>query len=101
MSVRTSALMAALLAVIAAGCKSSSQTGIAAVVNGYKITLTELEQYYQSQVERAQAPQSDDEQKLLRLNLLREVIDRQIMLQRAEKLGLMAVDSEVEARLKE
>ena len=38
---------------------------------------------------------------MLRLNLLREVIDRQIMLQRAEKLGLMAVDSEVEARLKE
>jgi peptidyl-prolyl cis-trans isomerase SurA len=38
---------------------------------------------------------------MLRLNLLREVIDRQIMLQRAEKLGLMAVDSEVETRIKE
>jgi peptidyl-prolyl cis-trans isomerase SurA len=101
MSVRTTGLMAALLLVIAAGCKSNTQTGVVAIVNGYKITYTELEQYYQSQVERAQAPASDDEQKMLRLNLLREVIDRQIMLQRAEKLGLMAVDSEVEARLKE
>ena len=94
-------LMAVLLLLAAAGCQSGSSEGVAAVVNGYKITYAELEQYYQSQVERAQAPSSDDEQKMLRLNLLREVIDRQIMLQRAEKLGLMAVDSEVESRLKE
>ena len=89
------------LLLLAAGCQRGSQDGLAAVVNGYKITQAELEQYYQSQVDHTRAPGSEDEQRMLRLNLLREVIDRQIMLQRAEKLGLMAVDSEVEARLKE
>jgi peptidyl-prolyl cis-trans isomerase SurA len=83
------------------GCQPNSHDGVVAVVNGYKITQAELEQYYQSQVDHTQTPGSEDEQTMLRLNLLREVIDRQIMLQRAEKLGLMAVDSEVEARLKE
>lgn len=82
-------------------CQPSRQDGVAAVVDGYKITFDELEQYYQSQVDQTQAPTSEDEKRMLRLNLLREVIDRQIMLQRAERLGLMAVDSEVEARLKE
>jgi peptidyl-prolyl cis-trans isomerase SurA len=86
---------------LAVGCQPSSQDGVAAVVNGYKITHAELEQYYQSQVDQTRAPRSEDEQRMLRLNLLREVIDRQIMLQRAEKLGLMAVDSEVETRIKE
>ncbi len=99
----TGLALALLLALsfIAAGCQHASQDGVAAVVNGYKITQAELEQYYQSQVDHTRAPRSDDEQQMLRLNLLREVIDRQIMLQKAEKLGLMAVDSEVEARLKE
>lgn len=86
---------------LGAGCNSSSPDGVAAVVNGYNITRAELEQYYQSQVDQTQAPAAEDEQAMLRLNLLREVIDRQIMLQRAEKLGLMAVDSEVDARIKE
>jgi peptidyl-prolyl cis-trans isomerase SurA len=93
-------LVCALL-LLAAGCSRGSPAGVAAVVNGYKITQAELDQYYQSQVEHTEAPRSEDEQRMLRLNLLREVIDRQIMLQRAEKLGLMAVDSEVETRLKE
>lgn len=100
MKVLGTGLVFALL-LVGAGCQRSSPDGVAAVVNGYKITHAELEQYYQSQVDHTQAPGSEDEQKMLRLNLLREVIDRQIMLQRAEKLGLMAVDSEVEARIKE
>ena len=33
------------------------------------------------------------------MTVLREVIDRYAMLQRAEKAGLMAVDSDVQARL--
>ncbi len=86
---------------LGAGCQSSAPDGVAAVVNGYAITRAELEQYYQSQVDQTQAPTAEDEQTMLRLNLLREVIDRQIMLQRAEKLGLMAVDAEVDARIKE
>jgi peptidyl-prolyl cis-trans isomerase SurA len=93
--------LAFTLLLIGAGCQHAPQDGVAAVVNGYKITQAELEQYYQSQVDHTRAPRSEDEQKMLRLNLLREVIDRQIMLQRAEKLGLMAVDSEVDARIKE
>jgi peptidyl-prolyl cis-trans isomerase SurA len=100
MRARKPALILVFL-LLGAGCQSKSQDGVAAVVNGYTITRAELEQYFQSQVDQTQAPTSEDEQAMLRLNLLREVIDRQIMLQRAEKLGLMAVDSEVDARIKE
>jgi peptidyl-prolyl cis-trans isomerase SurA len=100
MKARGTGLLFAVL-LLGAACQRGPQDGVAAVVNGYKITHAELEQYYQSQVDQTRAPRSEDEQRMLRLNLLREVIDRQIMLQRAEKLGLMAVDAEVESRIKE
>ena len=81
-------------------CKKSPNPSVAAVVNGYNITYDELEKYYRSQ---AQGPEKPDEEQvtITKLNLLRELIDNQIMLQRAERLGLLAVDSDVDAKLTE
>jgi len=79
-----------------AACVHDPMADLAARVNGYRITRAELENYYQSQVGDSPTVGTADQQRMMRLNLLGELIDRQIMLDRAEKLGLMAVDDEVE-----
>ena len=78
------------------GCGSAAPDGVAASVDGYTITNAELDRYYHSQDIDSPGLPTQDEERTLRLNLLRELIDRQILLGRAERLGLLAVDAEVE-----
>ncbi len=84
------------------GC-ANKQVGsdVMATVNGRKITRIEVQKYYDNQL--AQAPQkpSAEQADTLRLNILRELIDNEILMQRAEKLGLLATDEEVNAKLAE
>ena len=82
-----------------AGCSGDPGPDIVADVNGYRITEAESSRYIETQVPDLSQPASPDQARMLRLTVLREVIDRHIMLQRAEHLGLRAVDAEVEARL--
>jgi len=72
-----------------------------ALVNGRKISRTEVEKYYQGQT--AEAPQKPGEEQAdtLRLNILKELIDNELLMQRAEKLGLLATDDEVNSKLAE
>jgi peptidyl-prolyl cis-trans isomerase SurA len=84
------------------GC-SNKQGGedVMATVNGRNITRTEVQKYYDNQL--AQSPQkpSTEQADTLRLNILRELVDNEILMQRAEKLGLLATDEEVNAKLAE
>jgi peptidyl-prolyl cis-trans isomerase SurA len=84
------------------GC-SAKQAGadVMATVNGRKITRTEVQKYYDNQVAEAPQKPSDEQADTLRLNILRELIDNEILMQRAEKLGLLATDEEVNAKLAE
>ena len=72
-----------------------------ASVNGRKIQRNEVDKYFNNQT--AQAPQkpTDEQADTLRLNILKELIDNEILMQRAEKLGLLATDDEVNAKLAE
>jgi len=81
-------------------CKKGPGQDVAATVNGFHITYDGLDKYYRAQSQGA-ADRTEEEQNLMKLNLLRELIDNRIMLQRAERLGLMAVDSDVDAKLTE
>ena len=98
---RLRSVSAALIAglVLLCGCRGRPDPAVAAEVNGYKITFAELERYLHTQVPDVADPASEDQAQMLRLTVLRELIDRHVILQRAEKLGLMAVDSEVQATL--
>ncbi|MDA1313626.1 MAG: SurA N-terminal domain-containing protein [Acidobacteria bacterium] len=87
----------ACLVLCLSACVRDPGADAAARVNGYRITHAELEKYYQSQVTDSGGDATPDQERMMRLNLLGELIDRQIMLDRAEKLGLMAVDDEVES----
>jgi len=97
---------AALLAICAlglmvgAGCKSQPGGEVMARVNGRKILATEVEKYYRNQSE-SQSPASNEQAQALRLGILREMIENEILAQRAEKLGLLATDEEVDGKLNE
>ncbi len=86
-----------LLVLGLSACDNVADGGVAAIVNGYRITYDELDDYQEQQMPGQDAPPSEEQARMLRLNLLREMIDRQILLQKAESYGLAAVDDEVDA----
>ena len=85
----------------ATACKKSAPPNVAAKVNNRSIAYAEVDKHYQSQYPAPSDGSSDDQVTMQKLELLRNLIDSEIMLQRAEKLGLMAGDADVEAKLNE
>jgi len=81
---------------LACGLKPSSDD-VAAVVDGQKIYRADLEKYFQNQTAGSNQPLSDEQATSLRLSILRELIENEILMHRAEKLGLLATDDEMEA----
>ena len=72
------------------------------MVNNRAITYAELDKTYQWQFgANPEQPTNDDLVMTQKLELLRSLIDNVIMVQRAEKLGLMAVDADVDAKINE
>ncbi len=83
-------------------CKKSIPANTAATVNTHAITYTELDRTYQQSQLATQGQDSSEEQAMAqKLELLRSMIDDEIMLQRAEKQGLLAADADVETKLTE
>jgi peptidyl-prolyl cis-trans isomerase SurA len=87
--------VAAVAACALVSCRHTPNPNVAAEVNGRPITYAELDKAYQSQ---SQAPQgaSEDQVMATKLEILNSLITTEIMLQRADKLGLTAVDADVE-----
>src|SRR6516225_9748357 len=98
---RAPSALCLLLLLLHAGCKRSISATVAATVNNRVITYPELEKTYQSKFPNPQEGSNEDQIMNQKLDLLRTLIDNEIMLQRAEKLGLMAVDADVEAKVNE
>ena len=99
---RGSLLLAAALAVLS-GCQKqpAPAAGVWAVVNGTNITRDQVDKYYRSQLNPDAPEPSQDEALSLKLNIVDELINNQILLQRAKKLGLEAADGEVEDKFTE
>ena len=74
-----------------------------ASVDGRKIFRSDVEKYYQNQTAGSDQPQAPigEQATSLRLSILRELIDNEILMRRAEKLGLLATDEEVDRKLNE
>lgn len=85
----------------AVGCKRGAPDNVAATVNGRAITYDELNKQYEAQFVSGPEKRSDDQPSIQKLGVLRALIDGQIMLQRAEKEGLIATDTNVEEKLTE
>ncbi len=84
------------------GCNSHQGGGdAAAIVDGRKIYNSDLDKYYENQTTGSDQHPSGEQALALRLNILREMIDNEILMRRAEKLGLLATNDEVESKLNE
>jgi peptidyl-prolyl cis-trans isomerase SurA len=96
------AVYAALLFVNVTGCASKpSSDDIAAMVDGRKINRAEVEKYYENQSAGSNQQPAGEQATSMRLSILRELIDNEILMRRAEKLGLLATDEEVDRKLNE
>ena len=94
-----SAVAGAFLLVACSGGQGGAD--VWAKVNGRKITKAEVDKYYRNQTEGQPQQPSDEQGASLKLSILRELIDNEILMQRAEKLGLLATDEEVDSKLNE
>jgi peptidyl-prolyl cis-trans isomerase SurA len=97
----TRALAGTLTLTILISCNRSAPANVAASVNGRAITYAELDKQFQSQFGPPGEQKNDDQTLIQRLEVLRTLIDNEVMLQRAEKMGLMAVDADVDAKFTE
>ena len=87
--------------VFTAACNRSAPANVAAMVNGRALTYADLEKRFQSEFATPADHPSDDQVSIQRLEILRTLIDEEIMVQRAERTGLMAVDADVDAKFTE
>ena len=87
----------AILLVGCTGCNhQESEKDVLAKVNGYKVLRSEVDKLYNSQIGNSSQKPMAEEEEATRLNILRSIIDVQLHLQKAEKLGIVATDDEVE-----
>jgi peptidyl-prolyl cis-trans isomerase SurA len=96
------ASLTALLLLGSAGC-GAKQNGddVVANVDGRSIYRADVDKYYQNQTSGSDQQPVGEQATSLRLSILRELIDNEILMRRAEKLGLLATDEEVESKLNE
>jgi peptidyl-prolyl cis-trans isomerase SurA len=90
----------ALLAALAA-CNPQTSGDVVATVDGRKIFRSDVDKYYDNNVASAQQAPTGEQATALRLNILHTMIDDEILMRRAEKLGLLATDEEVDRKYNE
>ncbi len=90
-----------MLVIGAAGCQRAHGPDVLASVNGKPIMRADVETLYKNQLGDSKQEPPKDQADNLRLNIVREQIDEEIVDQRAAKLNLTASDDEVETKLAE
>src|SRR5438067_11264169 len=101
-SVRRGVLAAASVLVLWTwGCNRPVSSNVAATVNGRPVTYSELDRAIAPQFPTSNLKANDDQTVQLRQDTLRALIENEIMLQRAEKQGLLGSDGDVDAKFKE
>ncbi len=96
-------LPTAMALAMGAGCKQKAQPApdVWAVVNGQEIKRDEVDKYYRTRVNPEGQEPSQEEALSLKLNVLDELINNEILLERAKKMNLEASDGEVEDKFTE
>jgi peptidyl-prolyl cis-trans isomerase SurA len=95
------ALVCIVGGVLLTSCGKPVSKDVAATVNDRPITYATLDRTVAAQFPNSPLKANDDQTTQLRLETLRTLIDQEIMLQRAEKAGLLASDGDVDAKLSE
>lgn len=92
---------AAVLLVTLFACKSQVSGDVMATVDGRKIFRSDVDKYYDNQIASAQQAPTGEQATVFRLNILHQLIDDEMVMHRAEKLGLLATEEEVDRKLNE
>ena len=82
-------------------CTSKVGGDVMATVDGRKIFRSDVDKYYENTLASAQQSPAGEQATALRLNILRQMIDDEILMRRAEKLGLLATDDQVDSKFNE
>ncbi len=90
-----------LLSAGVSGCKREHGPDVLALVNGKPVTRAQVETAYRTQLGDSKQEPPKAQADNLRLSVVREQIDEEIVDQRAAKLNLTASDDEVETKLAE
>ena len=96
-----SALLAGLLLTASCGSGSTASADVVARVNGKEITATQLEKQFQNRVNAAEQSPAPEEAEDVKLQLLNQMINDEILTQMASTAGLSATDAEVDVRFNE
>ena len=97
----TAGLAVIVLLGFLAACTSKVGGDVMATVDGRKIFRSDVDKYYENSVASAQQSPAGEQATALRLNILRQMIDDEILMRRAEKLGLLATDDQVDSKFNE
>ena len=95
--------LAGLLTLVFSSCQSRPRTGpdTAAIVNQTEIKTAEVEKVYQNRLKQGGQTPSPEEASTLRLNILSQMINDEMLMQRAAVDKLVASDDEVNVKFTE
>jgi peptidyl-prolyl cis-trans isomerase SurA len=98
----SAACLVAIPLVLTTGCNRTHAPDVLATVNGKPILKPDVEKLYLSNLgDSPHQDQSAEQADIVRLQILRQLEDEEMLQQRAAKLNLVATDEEVEAKLSE
>ena len=97
----TFALCCGVLSIPVAGCHRSPAPDVMATVNGKEILSSDVEKYYNASLGDSPQQPSAEQADIVRLNILHQMIEDEILQQRAVKLNLAASEEDVNAKLTE
>jgi len=97
------ALVVGVVMLVGHGCKKGPtiEPGTAAVVNRTEIRNSDVERVFQNRIKTSGQPPSAEEASTLRLNILSQLINEEILMQRAGKDNLTATEAEVTSKFAE
>jgi len=95
--------LALFAATVSFGCAKASQTGgqVAARVNGKNILRSDVEKYFIFKTQESSQKPTGDAAMLAKMEIVRDLIERELMAQKAEQLKLKVNDAEIDAQLKD
>ncbi len=92
---------ALLVSLLIAGCSHAHSADVVAEVNGKPIASKDVQTLYENSLGENQQKPSLEQEDIVRLNIVRQLIDEEILAQRAGKLNLAATDEDVNSQITE
>jgi peptidyl-prolyl cis-trans isomerase SurA len=101
LSCASAGVLAAAIGATATGCEHGHSPDVVATVNGKPILRSDMELHYQQSLGDSHQQNSEVQADIVRLKIVQDLVDQEILLQRAAKLNLTANDEEVQTKLEE